>query len=171
MAEAGTVGAEEAASTVVGVASAVVDTSAAEVRARAMAAEARVLLLPEDIVEERRRVLMVLMDRGDQAEPTERGDLARTAAGRMVALPTVRDTLALMAAGLPRHQQVHVTVQLLTVAQTQRQPHEITARLALTLIVARLPGTPRRPATAETPRCRLHALLAERLVPIGQGQR
>jgi hypothetical protein len=139
--------AEEAASTVGEVASAVADTSAAELRVRAMAEEVRVLLVREAIVVEPPGVPMELTDRDDLVELTER-DPARMAAGHTVARATARDTLARMVAGLQRHQQVHVPVQVLMAAQTQPQPREITARLAL--IAARPQGTLRQQPVAET---------------------
>jgi hypothetical protein len=142
------VAAEAGASTVVEVASAEADISAAELRARAMVEEARVLLPPEDIVAERPRVPMGLTGRVDLAEPTGRDGLVLMAAGHTVALRTARGTLVRTAAGQRRRQRVHVMVQLPMAAQTQRQPREITARLALTPIAER-PGTLQQQPTAE----------------------
>jgi hypothetical protein len=151
--------AEEAVSMVVD--SAVADAPAAEPHALAMAEEARGLGPPGPTGAE--AALRAPM------ELTERGDPAHTAAGHTVARPTARDILVRMAAGLRRHQRVHVTVQLLIAAQTQRQPREITARLALALIAARPQGTPRRQPTAETLRRQHPAPLAGWSLPIDQG--
>lgn len=162
--------AEEAASTVVEVALAVADTSAGELRARAMEVEVRVSGLPEPIgAEAALRAPMELTDRDDLVELTERRDPERTAAGHMVAQPIARDTLARMEAGLRLRQQVHVTVQLLIATQTQRQPREITARLALRPIGALLLETLRQQPTEETLQRQHPAPLAERSLPIGQG--
>ncbi len=161
--------AEEAASMAAEVDSAVADTPAA-VRARAMAAVARVLELPEPIGAELAGVPMELTDREDLVELTER-DPARTAAGHTAVQPTARDTLARMVAGLRRGQQVHVTVQRLTAAQTQRQPREITALLVLARTAARPQGTLRRQPTAETLRCQHPAPLAGWSLPIDQDLR
>jgi hypothetical protein len=134
---------------------AVAHISAEELRAEVE----RVLGLPEPTGAERADVLMELTD--DLVEPMERGDPARTAAGHTVVRPTARDTLVRMVAGLRARQQVHVMAQLLMDAQTQRQPREITALLALTLIAARPQETLRQQRTAETPRPQHPAPLAE----------
>ncbi len=118
------------------------DISAVEVLIRAIA-RALVLTALEAIAAELLRALM---------EPTEERDPAPTVVGPMAARPIARDTLALMVAGLRRHRQVHVTVQLLTTAQTQRQQPGITALLALTQTAARPQETLRRRPTAEVPR-------------------
>jgi hypothetical protein len=142
--------AEVAASTVAVVDSGAGDTSEVEVRGPVTVEVGRVLGLPVPIGAEAALLApMELTDRRDLVELTDRPDPARTAADHTVARPTVRDTLARMVAGLRRHQQAHVTVQLLVTAQTQRQPREITALLALALIAARPQGTLRRQPTAE----------------------
>jgi hypothetical protein len=147
--EASTVAVVEA-STVAVVGSAAGGTSEVELRGPATVEVARVLGLPEPIgAEAALRAPMELTDRRDLVELTDRRAPARTAAGHMVARPTARDTLGHMAAGLRRHHLVHVTVQLLITAQTQRQPREITALLALAPIAARPQGTLRRQPTAE----------------------
>jgi hypothetical protein len=133
--------AEVEASTVAVVGSAAGGTSEVELRGPATVEVARVLGLPEPIGEE--AALRAPIELTDRRAP------ARTAAGHMVARPTARDTLGHMAAGLRRHHLVHVTVQLLITAQTQRQPREITALLALAPIAARPQGTLRRQPTAE----------------------
>jgi len=158
--------AEVAASTVAVVGSAAGDTSEVELRGPATVEVARVLGLLEPIGAAALRAPMELTDRRDLVELTDRRDPARTAAGHTVALPTARDTLARMVAGLRRHQQVHVTVQLLITAQTQRQPREITALLALALMAARPQGTRRRQPTAEA--LRLPGPPAGRSLPIDQ---
>ena len=142
------VAAEAEASTVVEVASAEADISAEELRVRAMVEEARVLLPLEAILAERPRVPMGLTGRVDLPELTGRHGLVLMAGGHTVALRTARDTLVRTAAGRRRRQQVHVMVQLPMAAQTQRQPREITARLALTPIAGRL-GTLQQQPTAE----------------------
>jgi hypothetical protein len=110
------------------------DTSEVELRGPATAEVARVLRLPGPIeVEAAFRA---------PTELTVRRDPARTAAGHTVARPIARDTLVRMAAGLRRHQQAHVTVQLppteqiLLAEQIQRQLRGITAARALVLIAA-----------------------------------
>jgi hypothetical protein len=133
--------AEVEASTVAVVGSAAGGTSEVELRGPATVEVARVLGLPEPIGAE--AALRAPMELTDRRAP------ARTAAGHTVARPTARDTLGHMAAGLRRHHLVHVTVQLLITAQTQRQPREITALLALAPIAARPQGTLRRQPTAE----------------------
>jgi hypothetical protein len=146
-------------STGVAVGSAVADISAAELRAEVE----RVLGLPEPIEAELADVPMELTD--DLVEPTERGD---PAAGHTVARPTARDTLALTVAGLRARQQVHVMVRLLMATQTQREPREITALLALTLIAGRPQEALRQQPTAETLRHQHPAPLAEWQPPIDQ---
>jgi len=150
--------------------SAVADTPAAAVRARALAAVARVLELPEPIGAELAGVPMELTDREDLVEPTER-DPAHTAAGHTAVRPTARDTRARMAAGPRRGQPVHVTVQRLTAAQTRQQPREITALLVLALTAARTQGTLRQQPTEGTLRCQHPALRAAWLRPIDQDLR
>jgi hypothetical protein len=146
------VAAVAADSTGVAVGSAVADISAAELRAEVE----RVLGLPEPIEAELADVPMELTERGDPA------------AGHTVARPTARDTLALTVAGLRARQQVHVMVRLLMATQTQREPREITALLALTLIAGRPQEALRQQPTAETLRHQHPAPLAEWQPPIDQ---
>jgi hypothetical protein len=157
-----------AASTVVVVDSAAEDTSAAELRARAMEEEARVPQPLELFGAEALRVPMEPTDRRDPAEPTDRRDRVLTVVGRMAARLTVRDIQARMVAGLRPRQQVHVMVQLLIAAQTQRQPRAIMALPALPPIEAPPEGTPRRRPTVETLRLQHPIPLAGWSLPVDQ---
>jgi hypothetical protein len=119
---------------VAAVGSAAGDTSEVALRGPATVEVARVLRLPGPIeVEAAFRA---------PTELTDRRDLAPTAAGPTVARPIVRDTPARMVAGLRRHQEAHVTVQLLPTEQIllaeqiRRQLRGITAALALVRIAA-----------------------------------